>query len=76
MIGSETHEEENSKKVELSKFQNVIVEKSYFYTNEDDAEPRKAYVMQWDRVTLDYSKSTEDKVFVTYKNRQWIITEG
>ena len=45
MTGSETHEEENSKKVELSKFQNVIVEKTCFYTNEDDAEPRKAYVM-------------------------------
>ena len=45
MTGSETHEEENSKKVELSKFQNVIVEKSYFYTNTDDAEARKAYVM-------------------------------
>jgi hypothetical protein len=46
MTGSETHEEENLKKVELSKFQNVIVEKSYFYTNADDAESRKAYVMQ------------------------------
>lgn len=45
MAGSKTHEEEKSKKVALSKFQNVIVEKTYFCTNADDAEPRKAYVM-------------------------------
>lgn len=53
----------------------VIAEKTYFYTNSTDTEPRKAYVMKWDKIIVDNEKSTENMFFATYTNSSWKTTE-
>lgn len=69
---------ENSEKQEennISKEYKVITEKAYFYTNSTDTEPRKAYVMKWDKIIVDNEKSTENMIFATYTNSSWKTTD-
>lgn len=67
-------EEKSEEKILPTEYE-VISEKSYFYTNSTDTEPRKAYVMKWDKIIVDNEKSTEDMIFAIYTNSSWKTTE-
>lgn len=60
----------------ISTHYTISAEKSYFYTHPDDAEPRKAYVMQWDILEVNHEKSTENMIFAVYTNSEGKTTEG
>lgn len=67
-------EEKSEEKILPTEYE-VIAEKTYFYTNSTDIEPRKAYVMKWDKIIVDNEKSTENMFFATYTNSSWKTTE-
>lgn len=67
-------EEKSEEKILPTEYE-VITEKAYFYSNSTDTEPRKAYVMKWDKIIVDNEKSTENMIFATYTNSSWKTTE-
>lgn len=64
------------KEEKLSTSYTIIAEKSFFYNEINDSEPRKAYVMKWDIVEVDNTKSSDYKIFVTYVASNGKTTSG
>lgn len=60
---------------ELTENQEILADKSFFYNSPTDAEPRKAYVMKWDSIKIDATKSTNTMIYAKYTSSNWNITE-